>query len=100
MWWERIETIKLKAISLLHSVVVHVCINCVGGGLAFIKAISVSALQPSEDDQLSAQRTKLKRSSVWYLASWNVRNLLDTTGSIETARQRCDLSDAEDRKID
>ena len=73
---------------------------CVGGGSAFIKAISVSALQPSEDDQLSAQRTKLKRSSVWYLASWNVRTLLDTTGSIETARQRCDLSDAEDRKID
>ena len=57
-------------------------------------------LQPSEDDQLSAQRTKLKRSSVWYLASWNVRTLLDTTGSIETARQRCNLSDAEARKID
>ena len=56
-------------------------------------------LQPSEDDQPFAQRTKLKRSSVWYLTSWNVRSLLDTTGSIETARQRCE-SDAEDRKID
>ena len=34
------------------------------------------------------------------MKSWSVRTLLDTTGSIETARQRCDLSDAEDRKID
>ena len=57
-------------------------------------------LQPPEDNQLFAQRTKLKRSSTWYLASWNVRTLLDTTGSIETARQRCDLSDEEDRRID
>ena len=34
------------------------------------------------------------------MKSWHVRTLLDTTGSIETARQRCDLIDAEDRKID
>ena len=57
-------------------------------------------LQPSEDDQHLAQRTKLKRSSTWYLASWNIRSLVDTTGSIETARQMCDLRDVEDRRID
>ena len=43
-------------------------------------------LQPSEDDQLLHK----ERSLVWYLVSWNVRTLLDTAGSIETARQGCD----------
>ena len=57
-------------------------------------------LQPSENVQQLAQRTKLRRNCVWHLASWNVRTLLDTVGPIETARQRCVGRDAEDRRID
>ena len=57
-------------------------------------------LQPSEDVQQLAQRTKLRRNCVWHLASWNVRTLLDTVGPIETARQRCVGWDTEDRRID
>ena len=30
--------------------------------------------------------------SVWFMASWNVRTLLDVDGYIETAKQSCDVS--------
>ena len=30
--------------------------------------------------------------SVWYMASWNVRALVNVEGSIETARRGCDAS--------
>ena len=35
--------------------------------------------------------SRVQRSSVWVLASWNVRTLLDVEGPIETARQRDDM---------
>ena len=48
-----------------------------------------------------AQSRKRKRKlSLWHLASWNVRSMLDVEGSIKTARQRCETREAEDRKID
>ena len=34
------------------------------------------------------------------VASWNVRTLLDVEGSVETARQSCDVSVVDERKID
>ena len=34
------------------------------------------------------------------MATWNARTLLDVDGSIETARQGCDVSVADERKID
>ena len=37
---------------------------------------------------------------MWHLASWNVRSVLDIEGSVKTARQDCEVRDAEDRKID
>lgn len=59
-------------------------------------------LQPSEEEPSNvAHSTKRKqRRSVWNMASWNVRSLVDLEGSIETARQRSELVDAEDRRID
>ena len=38
--------------------------------------------------------------SVWNLASWNVRSLLDVEGSLETARSRDEVKNAEDRRAD
>ena len=63
---------------------------------------------PAEDLQTSqgetstnARRTSRTRdSSVWHMVTWNVRTLVDTEGSIETARQRCDESVIDERKID
>ena len=42
----------------------------------------------------------MRRFSWWYVASWNVRTLLDVEGSIATARRRCDVSVVDERKID
>ena len=42
----------------------------------------------------------MRRFSWWYVASWNVRTLLDVDGSIATARRRCDVSVVDERKID
>ena len=43
----------------------------------------------------------MRRASVWVLASWNVRTLLDVDGPIETARKGAvDLKGVDERKID
>ena len=42
----------------------------------------------------------MRRVFWWYVASWNVRTLLDVEGSIATARRRCDVSVVDERKID
>ena len=48
-----------------------------------------------------AQRTKLSRvHSRMFVAMWNVRTLLESEGSVETARQTGGMQCAEDRKID
>ena len=61
------------------------------------------ALQPSQGEpSLNAHgASKVLRSSVWVLASWNVRTLLDVDGPIETARQGADdMQVVDERKID
>ena len=43
----------------------------------------------------------MRRSSIWVLASWTVRTLLDVDGPIETARKvAVDLKGVDERKID
>ena len=44
--------------------------------------------------------SQVQRSSVWVLASWIVRTLLDVEGPIETARQRDDTQVSDEQKID
>ena len=44
--------------------------------------------------------SQLLRFSLWYVASWNVRTLLDVEGAIETARRVCDASVVNEKKID
>ena len=50
--------------------------------------------------QCAHRASHLRRSGTWFLASWNVRTLLDVDGPIETARQRVDLEVVDERKID
>ncbi len=61
-------------------------------------------LHPSQDDiSQGAYRTGQGKSGVWFLASWNVRTLLDVDGPIETARQQNDderVYVVDERKID
>ena len=55
------------------------------------------ALHPSQGEpSLGAHRASQK----WYVASWNVRTLLDVEGSIETARGFSDVSVVDERKVD
>ena len=42
----------------------------------------------------------MRTFSWWYVASWNVRTLLDVEGSIVTARRHCDATVVDERKID
>ena len=60
------------------------------------------ALQTSQGEtSTNALRTsRFRRSNVWHMVTWNVRTLVDIKGSIETARQRCDVSVVDERKID
>ena len=60
------------------------------------------ALHTSQDERpFGAHRaSRVQRSSVWTLASWNVRTLLDVEGPIETARQGDDMQVVDERKID
>ena len=48
-----------------------------------------------------AHRTgQVHNSDVWFLASWNVRTLLDVEGPVDTARQGDDVHVEDERKID
>ena len=54
-----------------------------------------------EETPPCACRAKRKHKfSVWYLATWNVRSVLDVEGSVETARQGSEAATSEDRRID
>ena len=59
-------------------------------------------LHPSleERSQCAHRASHLRRSGTWFLASWNVRTLLDVDEPIEIARQRVDLEVVDERKID
>ena len=54
---------------------------------------------PSQTARRMKQKKELK-SSVWSLASWNVRSLLDVEGSLQTARSRDEVENAEYRQVD
>ena len=59
-------------------------------------------LQPTESEpSFTALRTRHKRKmAVWSLATWNVRSLVDVEGPVQTARQRKEVANAEERRID
>ena len=59
-------------------------------------------LHPSQGES-SVSASQMRDVTVWYMATWNVRTLLDMDGSIETARQGGEASEAsvvDERKID
>ena len=60
------------------------------------------ALHPSQGGpSLGALRaSKMRGFSLWYVASWNVKTLVDVEGSIETVRHGCHVSVVDERKID
>ena len=67
--------------------------SCQGWSTA--EALHTSQGEPS----VGAHTVSLRRFSVWYMATWNVRTLLDVDGFIETARQGCDVSVSDERKM-
>ena len=42
----------------------------------------------------------MRKSDVWFLASWNVRSLLDVNGPIETMREGNDLVVVDEWNVD
>lgn len=56
-------------------------------------------LHTSQVQMSCAHRAKKSRLS-WRFGSWNVRSMLDTEGSVETARQGRVTLQAEDRRVD
>ena len=52
---------------------------------------SAEALYPSQGNPSSCAHRTGHLNFVWYLASWNVRPLLDVEGSMETAKQGNDV---------
>ena len=65
---------------------------------AHLASAPAEDLHTSQAKSVCAHRAKGKFH--WRFASWNVRSMLDTEGSIETARQGRDMLHAEDRKVD
>ena len=65
--------------------------------------LACTAAEALQASQLSsfAHRTKLSRvrCSSMFVATWNVRSLLESEGPVETARQISEVQLAEDRKI-
>ena len=58
-------------------------------------------LHTSWEEPSIAHRTKQKsKSSLWYLASWNVRSLIDKEGSVRTANDKCERQIPDERRID
>ena len=58
-------------------------------------------LHTSWEEPSIAHRTKQKsKSSLWYLASWNVRSLIDKEGSFRTANDKCERQISDERRID
>ena len=60
---------------------------------------SAENLQHSRRNTKTAQRAR-RKSSTWFLGSWNVRSLLDYEGPVETARQYTETGQFDDRRID
>ena len=63
---------------------------------------AAEVLHPSQGKpSIGAHRaSRMCGSSVWYVASWNVRTLVDVEGSVKTARHDSDVRVMDKRKID
>ena len=59
-------------------------------------------LHPSQGEPLigADRASQMRGFSVWFVALWNVRTLVDVEGSVETARHDCDASVMDERKTD
>ena len=69
--------------------------------LSLSLSLSLSLLSERERDLLDAHKASLSQKlSLWAVASWNVRTLLDIEGPLENARQGDNVHDVVDeRKI-
>ena len=101
------STAKLLACKLSTSLQTTACMdNCAPGPgqrlMSSLRAHLASA--PAEDLHTSQAKSvcahRANGKFHWHFASWNVRLMLGTEGSIKTARQGRDTLHAEDRKVD
>ena len=65
------------------------------------------ACPPAEDLHTSqgdisnnAHRRAKQRRKAWYFGTWNVRSLVDSEGTVETAKLSSEKNESEDRRID
>ena len=83
----------------------RVSVKASSGQRQMLSLSSPLASPPAEDLHTSqvrstrAHRTRSKKYA-WRLATWNVRALLDSEGSVMTARQGRDAGQAEDCRVD
>ena len=63
-------------------------------------ACSTAGALRTPQSKSKAQGAKSQSSSLLRLGTWNVQSLLESGGPVETARQRSDIREAEDRCID
>jgi len=69
--------------------------------LALALALALYSLSSqNRKSQNAIRRRQMGRSSVWFLASWNVSTLLDVDGPIPMAQQGNKLDAVDARKID
>ena len=69
--------------------------------LSACQARTPAEASQGESSYIAHRASKMRGSSVWVLASWNVRTLLDIHCSIETARKGVgDAEVVDERKID
>ena len=87
-WGRATYLVRLKLLKLVWILCVELRTSNDGTYQACSPA---EALHPSQGRSSNcAHRTC--NTCVWFIASWNVRTLLDVEGSVETARQSCDVS--------
>ena len=79
----------------------------VGSGRQLIAPLAASLSCSSAEDLHTsrkgikhAHRRAKQRYTAWYFGTWNIRSLVDNTGTINTARARSENNRSEDRKID
>ena len=79
----------------------------VSSGRRSIAPLATSVTHPSAEDLHTsrkgikyAHRRAKQRYTAWYFGTWNVRSLVDNTGTINTARSRSEKNRSEDRRID
>ena len=79
-------------------------VNASSGQRSMLSLSSPLVCSPAEDLHTSRVRSccahGAKSKPFWRLGTWNVRSLVDTEGSMKTARQGRDVCHAEDRRVD